>query len=241
MMIQKRGNAARQRAFLPWLALLVSSAAHPAVVRVTASGTVADTVVDAAGLLPFDAPASGTTLTLTFTFDDSVPDQIGGGNTARYVDGVSPLQLLVGTTAYSLPSGTASIFIGNDWASIVGIPPVVPQQYDDTWQLLQSAFRPEGTIEESLALSFFNGSTTLPVAPLDSTVLVAPPPPSGWSFAGLSFRVEDTAAGRPGRVVAVAADITDLTVTPVPVPAVLPLLLSSLLLGGAVFRSRSAA
>lgn len=228
----------RARVAATFLALLVSPAAHPAVFRVIASGTVADTVVDTGGLLPFDPPASGTTLTLTFTFDDSVPDQIGGANTALYVDGVSPLQLLVGTTAYALPSGTASIFVGNDWASIVTIPPVVPQQYDDTWQLLQSALRPGGTIEESLGLVFFNGSTTLPVAPLDSTVLVAPPPLSGWTFAGLSFRVEDTAAGRPRRFVEVAADITELTVTPVPVPTALPLLLSSLLLAGAVSRSR---
>jgi hypothetical protein len=239
MIIPRHGISVRYCAALLLLALMASPAAQPAVFRVTASGTVADAVVDTAGLLPFDPPASGTRLALTFTFDDSVPDQIGGASTARYVDGVSPLQLLVGTTAYTLPSGTASIFVGNDWASMVTLPPgVISQEYDDTWQVRQAAPRPGGSIEESLTLFFLNRSTALPVTPLESTALVAPPPLPGWPLALIIFRVEDTEAVRSGRFAEVVADVTDLKVTPVPVPAALTLLLSSLVLGVTTSRSR---
>jgi hypothetical protein len=240
MVMPRHGTSARHRAALLLLALMASPAAQPAVFRVTASGTVAYTVVDTAGLLPFDPPAGGTSLALTFTFDDSAPDQTGGANTAQYTAGVSPLQLLVGTTAYTLPSETASIFIGNDWASIVILPPgVIPQRYDDTWQVRQAAPRPGGSIEESLTLFFLNASRVLPVSPLESTALVVPPPLPGWPLAQIIFRVEDGGAERPGRFTEVVADVTDLKVTPVPVPAALSLLLSSLLLVVTTSRSRT--
>jgi hypothetical protein len=242
MIARGHSIAAWPRAVLLVLALLAGRAADAAVFSVTASGPVLYTVVDTAGLLPFDPPASGTLLTLTFTFDDSVPEQVGGANTARYVDGVSALQLLVGTTAYTLPSGAASIFIGNDWASIVILPPgLIPQRYDDTWQARQTAFRPGGTIEESLTLFLLNSSRTLPVSPLDSTALLPPPSLAGWPLAQIIFRVEDAMAPRPGRFVEITADVTELTVTPVPVPGGAGLLLAALALAGVRLRAREAA
>lgn len=214
--------------------LLASSDALPALLQVTASGPVTY-VVDLDGLLPFDVPTLGSQATLTFTFDDKSINESGFPWYGTYLSGVSPLRLQLSTQTYSLSGGTSRINVIDDSPGIISNGS--PEDYFDSWQADQNVQRSDGELEDRLALLLFSASQILPIAPLAATDLGPPPSLSGWQTAHIIYQVQELWPSGPGGYAEVQADVTFLSVTPVPAPA--PFVLLGTALAALGIRARS--
>lgn len=216
--------------------LLASPVAKPATFEVRASGPFE--IVDPLGLLPFAVPAAGTTLHLSFVFDDSVAVADTGPASASYTDGISPLQISLGGQAYRLPNGMREIRITNDCACVApGLG--TGQPYEDRWQVAQAILRPEQGLVETATLGLLTASFGSSGGPLASTALTAPPALGEWASAVIFYTLTeaDPALRLSGRFAGIRGTATSLTVTPVPGPAALWLLVTALAALGNVRRS----
>jgi hypothetical protein len=216
--------------------LLASPVANTATFEVRASGPFE--IVDPLGLLPFAVPPAGTTLHLSFVFDDSVAVADTTTSRASYRDGISPLQISLGSDTYTLADGLREIRITNDCACAApGIG--TGQPYEDSWEVSQTSLRPEQGLFEAVTLGLLTASFGSPGGPLATTALTAPPALREWESAVIFFAIgEADPALRPGgRLALIRATPTSLAVTSVPGPAALWLLVTALAALGNVRRS----
>jgi hypothetical protein len=209
-----RSIARKRKELLSLFLCLVAVPVQGAVVSVTASGVMRE-FTDPDSLLPFNEPAPGTLFTLTFTYDNSTPDQTvllglpgGAPELGVYQDPLIEMTLAIGSEQFGL--GTSNLILVFDDALNADA------LYVDLWSAQTRSF--SGNIRESRLLTFATASETPPVPVLSSDALVVPSWPSGWNTAAIRYLIEEEI--NPDEWVtraSTSADLQSFSVTVVPI------------------------
>ena len=184
---------------------------------------------DPDGLLPFAGPAPGTIFRIEATYDSDTPDSIGSisSTVGIYQSAVSDISLTIGGNIVGTIGARNSILILDDNENSNGT-------FTDFWLLSTRTDIPAGTenqtISEGFSFYLYSGSTSLPVGPLTSDNLAAPPSINAWDEGFISYSISrrTTVAGNTTSESLASAYATITSVTVVPVPAALWLFLSGL-------------
>ena len=198
------------RRLLPLACLLFSASSHAALLDVVATGTLTG-FDDSLGLLPFSESDALQGFTLSFTFDDTTPDQSADPNNGLYIGAFQHLELRVGGQVVA------------PWPDqgIVVLPQAPGVRDRDWWAARTFQLVGEGSEVRESSFQLVLLSARGEPGPLASDALVPPPWPYPWSVAVIQYSILDPASPPGfGPLAQASASVTSLTVTPsvVPVP-----------------------
>lgn len=196
------------------LAILLPRA-YSANVTVVAEGPLAH-YDDPMGALPFAEPAPGTIFTLKLTYDSAIaPSNPDTTYQAIYSDAVLDFSLTIGNESFGLLD-TKVLSVTNDIE-------LLPDDFADAWGFYTYSITPTGNENEYLVdtirLRMNTHRSEPPVPPLTSTDLIAPEWPSLWGFGDISYSVQlENDLGTSYSAFS-SAQITSISVVPVPAAA----------------------
>lgn len=191
--------------------------AYSANVTVIAEG-IFDEYVDPDGLLPFSEPAPGTVFRLQFTYDSVTPDSAPLAGFLGLYESIPDITLTIGSDTFGRGE-ESSILILND----VEDEGIGSAGYLDIWEASTRTGTPTGTPDQTLtegfALFLASFSPAPPVPPLTSDNLVEPPWPSSWDIDLISYSIRLITPGNTESLARAAANVTSITVVPLPAAA----------------------
>lgn len=205
--------------------ILAVPAAHAERLKVVATASVKD-YVDPNGIFPFAEANLSEGMTLSVIFDTTASDLAANDpHTGVYVSSID-VTFQVGNVVVDQTRG--DILVADDLPAASP-----PNAAVDLWVArgyLSPPVAGPGVLSRAGTIGLelvFTKSAAL-VSPLHSDGLSAPPWPSVWEFARISYSIDDTGIGGTTRVATVSGNVTNLSVSTVPIPSTIWLLLTAL-------------
>ena len=218
--------------------MAAAPSAQAALVTWRASGTISQ-VVDPTGAFGGQI-AAGSTFTLDYTFDTSTLDGFAGPSWGSYVNAITSVSLAfagsVGTLQHSFSSlgSTGNISVNDGTPS--------GAMFLDTFNLqAMSPYQATG-VRDNVTMNLYNSASTIAVGPFASDSMPSSPPDPLDFYLLRTFRWEEVflSNGSVLNTSFVSGTVTSHSVSPVPLPAAVWLLLSGLGGLGMLSRGRNA-
>lgn len=209
---------------LALVGLTVSLSANAAMFNVLVEGVFA-THSDPDNLLSLSLPAEGAVFSLSMTYESDTSNIYGySPSSGAYVNAIRSMSLTVEGQSVELFDGNRILILNDAVLRGEGV-----AEYIDVWLATSNKYTPtevEGQrIKEGFGFDLYNVSTSRPLSPLTSNALVPPSWGDEWSGGGIYYRIDMETRGPSAndiestRLAIMTADITSITVSPVPVPA----------------------